>query len=388
MGRHYAPSPVQAVLRPGLGFAVQADCEAKLAKLSLERRAALDIGSGCTKLVVADVDVATGRCERVLTTQEVPVLYGVALRRAADGRLSEAVQAEGLKELGRLVQEAKALGCQHFAAVATEAFRRAPNGGEFVSRVKKEVGLSIRIIDQSLEARLGFSTAAAVSDVSAWDLISWDCGGASYQLVTAGADAAAGELSTHCGALGDAAATAALVELQGRSFAKTPSPNPVSLDEAEALVARLKERMPEPPAWLRGARGVVAIGGRNSMFALLADMLRAGAEANTKEDLPPRVLPGAEAEQCGGKGPRPDLPSTCTVTPAAAWAAVRASVDLSEQELARRWCWRPNTDPPSMVLPKLCLIIASLEKFQVESAQWKRTVGCCPGVLMADPVAA
>lgn len=375
-----------------LGLAAPVDCVAELVTASLERRAALDIGSGCTKLLVADVDTANGRCVRVVTTQEVPVLYGVDLRRSADGRLSEAVQARGLAELGRLVREAKALGSKRLAAVATEAFRRAPNGSEFVSRIKKEVGLEIRIIDQRLEARLGFCTAAAVSDVSAGDLISWDCGGASYQLVMAGPDAAAGEYSAYCGALGDAVATAALVELQGRSFAEVPSPNPVSLPEAEALVQRLQERMPEPPAWLRGARGVVAIGGRNSMFALLADMLRADAE-----DVPIGALPDSEAKKrldmaeqgrgkCDGEGP--DLPTACAVSLAAAWAAVRANVGLSEEELARRWCWRPNSDPPSMVLPKLCLIIASLTKFEIETAQWRRTVGCCPGVLVAGPLPA
>jgi len=339
----------------------------------VERRAAFDIGSGTTKLLVAEVDVEAKRCVRVVFTRERPVLYGVDARRTG-GRLSEDVQQEGLAVLRSLLQDAEKAQAHTVVGVATEVFRRTSNGSEYVARISEELGLPVRVVDQSVEALLGFRTAGAISKIPESELVMWDCGGGSFQLV-ASPPAGGEQLRMHLGAFGDAVVTAMLVEMQGRSFAAKQSPNPVSNKEACDLISLLLERLPTAPSWLKGSQGVVAIGGRNSMFFLLADMVNSGvcdAFVNG-EDLGTVQV---DSDNC---------PESCELTAAAAKAAIKAAAGCSEDDLAKQWCWRPNSDPPAMVLPKLCLIAASLESFGISSFVWSRTVGNCPGIAISEP---
>jgi len=309
-------------------------------------------------------------------TRERPVLYGVDAKRTG-GILSDGVQEEGLAVLRSLLEDVKKSQAQSVVGVATEVFRRASNGSEFVARIREELGLPVRVVDQSVEALLGFRTAGAISKIPESELVMWDCGGGSFQLVAAPADGET-QLRMHLGAFGDAVVTAMLVEMQGRSFAAKQSPNPVSNKEACDLVSRLLERLPTAPSWLKGSQGVVAIGGRNSMFFLLADMIHSGVcdafAANGEEE----DLGSVQVDNDGS-------PESCELTAAAAKAAIKAAAGCSEEELAQRWCWRPNSDPPAMVLPKLCLIVASMESFGITSFSWSRTVGNCPGICISEP---
>jgi len=101
----------------------------------VQRRAAFDIGSGSTKLMIADVDVETGAISGpiVLGTERT---VKFALDWKKNGVLSDEVQEAGLKALHGLRTEVLAAGCTAYAAVATEVFRKAPNGAAFLQRVR------------------------------------------------------------------------------------------------------------------------------------------------------------------------------------------------------------------------------------------------------------
>lgn len=336
----------------------------------LERRLAIDIGSGCTKMMVADVDIETQCVVTVVLTQEVPVLYGMDSKKNSDGCLSEAVQQDGLETLKKMLIEASAFEPKKSTAIATEVFRRAPNGRDFARRISKELGIFVSVIDQTQEARLGLSTAAALASVPREELIMWDCGGSSFQWVARDVmHSAEGELNMLLGALGDAVATALLVEIQGCHLMNKQTPNPATLEEAEELVKRLKERMPTAPQWLLGSKGVVAIGGRNSLCFLMADMLLSKAVV---------------ADGASSIGDQDGDPMACTITVPCVVNALGQVVDKTDEILQEKWCWRSNSDPPSMVAPKLCLIKASMEHFGLQSIQWRRTAGSCSGILISD----
>lgn len=336
----------------------------------LERRLAIDIGSGNTKLMVADVDMERLCVVKVLITREVPVLYGIDSKRNSDGCLSEAVQQEGLKALQALLAEAAAFEPIKSTAVATEIFRRAPNGKDFARRISEELGILVSVIDQTQEALLGLRTAAALAPIPLDELVMWDCGGCSFQWVSHDPTRNMNsELNMLLGDLGDSVATALLVEIQGCSLKEKKTPNPTTLEEAQELVKRLKERMPIAPNWLHGSRGVVAIGGRNSLCFLMADMLLSGTVLADGAD--------SVADQEGN-------PIACTITMGCVLAALEVVVEQSDETLYKQWCWRLNSDPPSMVVPKLCLILASMERFNLESIAWRRTVGSCSGILISD----
>ena len=72
------------------------------------RRAAFDIGSGYTKMLVADVkDGAI--VGRVVLETEVKLSYKVDAQQSSDGSLSEAIQAEGLACFRELTAKALTL---------------------------------------------------------------------------------------------------------------------------------------------------------------------------------------------------------------------------------------------------------------------------------------
>lgn len=335
-----------------------------------ERRLAIDIGSGNTKLMVADVDMERQCVVKILMTREVPVLYGIDSKQNSNGCLSEAVQQEGLKTLKVMLAEAAAFEPSQSTAVATEVFRRAPNGVDFARRISEELGIFVSVIDQTQEARLGLRTAAALAPIPLGELIMWDCGGCSFQWVSHGpTHDVDGELNMLLGDLGDSVATALLVEIQGCGLKTKKTPNPATLADAQELVKVLKERMPVAPSWLHGAGGVVAIGGRNSLSFLMADMLLSGTV----------VADGAD-----GVADQDGTPMACTITVGSVLAALEVVIDQSDETLHEQWCWRLNSDPPSMVVPKLCLILASMERFDLQSILWRRTVGSCSGILISD----
>ncbi len=67
--------------------------------------------------------------------------------------------------------------------VATEACRAASNGTEFVARVARDIGLELDIVDRETEATLAASGCAALADNQARNVLLFDIGGGSSELV-------------------------------------------------------------------------------------------------------------------------------------------------------------------------------------------------------------
>lgn len=56
--------------------------------------------------------------------------------------------------------------------------------------------------------------------------------------------------------------------------------------------------------------------------------------------------------------------------------AVARVVDQSDEALAAAWCTHPRSDPPSLVVPKLCLLLAVMEGLKMQSVRYIPAVGC------------
>lgn len=314
----------------------------------LRRRAAFDIGSGATKLMVADVELGPpARIVDVHFAQEVPVGFMMALRQSGDGTLSSAIQDQGMEVMRALVAKCQELGvgAGSRCAVATEVFRKASNGADYLRRVKEELGLEAPIVTQDAEARLGFLTAVALQGRPEDEVVCWDSGGGSFQMTSADPDG--GPLRTFLGPLGSGNSLAMLVEeVQGRSFAEHPSPNPVSDADAAALVVKMKACLSEPPPWLRGAL-VTAIGGPNSMFQLAADVLGSSTYA------------GDSVREALGR-----------------------LIGRTDDDLAASYCQGGNREPPSLCVSKLCLLLAVMEHCGVAEVSFQQAIGSCAGLLI------
>lgn len=146
-----------------------------------QRIAAIDIGSNSIRQIVADVS-ADGTIRVVDEMKAAPRLGAdISDARALDEtHMNEAVEA-----LARMATLARQLGAKRIEAVATSAVRDAANGAAFLSRVRKEAGLRVRLLDGDEEARLAFRSALAHFELGVGRSVVMDIGGGSLELALA-----------------------------------------------------------------------------------------------------------------------------------------------------------------------------------------------------------
>lgn len=111
-----------------------------MVRTRVERRAAFDIGSGSSKMQISDVEISSSQETAVIIStlfgQERPVSFGADFIKSIDGTLSDSIQEYGLTVIQNLKDEALRQGCTSFSAVATEVFRKATNGNQYLDKVR------------------------------------------------------------------------------------------------------------------------------------------------------------------------------------------------------------------------------------------------------------
>jgi exopolyphosphatase/guanosine-5'-triphosphate,3'-diphosphate pyrophosphatase len=169
-------------------------------------RIALDIGSGSTKAQSGIVDVCTQTyLGTVAKLKSIPLQFKENLNRPgsdknfsveildqAESKISEAVSKLASDTHQALLNqpewsEYKALAESQFevSGAATEAFRQAGNTAEFVRRMSQH-HVQVNVLSQQDEGRIGFISAMvklSSRHVSPSQMISWDIGGGSLQMV-------------------------------------------------------------------------------------------------------------------------------------------------------------------------------------------------------------
>lgn len=94
----------------------------------------------------------------------------------------EAMDA-GLSALTRFLKMARLKGIGRIRAVATSAVREAHNGGDFVERVRNELGLDLHVLSMAEEARLIYLAVRHAVNLGEEDDLICDIGGGSVELV-------------------------------------------------------------------------------------------------------------------------------------------------------------------------------------------------------------
>jgi len=140
--------------------------------------AALDLGTNNCRLLVAR---PTADGFRVVDAFSRIIRLGEGV--AASGRISEAAIMRAVEALLVCRQKMRARGVGRARLIATAACRAAANGEEFRSRVAKEAGLELEIIDSAAEARLAATGCTELFDPAASGIILFDIGGGSSELV-------------------------------------------------------------------------------------------------------------------------------------------------------------------------------------------------------------
>lgn len=307
-------------------------------------RVALDVGSGSLKATAAEVDAQAGKIHKIVYAKDFSVPLKMDMEIRGQPYFSERIQQVALDTLAKLQHDLSKYQLDEWSGIATEASRQSQNAQELYDKIYKELGINIRIITQTEEGRLGFSTAAAASGIPTAQLVSLDSGSASFQVTTE----IDGQLEIVEGQLGNTPALAVLVsEMRNQKVDGVTSPNPVTLDEAVQMNNILKQRIPKLSDAFKTKLAhpdtvIVGFGAPTHIFGVAE--LALGKSAFTREEL---------------------------------WSAIVEHCGLRDEQLGR-------FHKPSVVLIRLILLHSYMEGLGINKITTCYSNGSCEGLLV-DP---
>jgi exopolyphosphatase/guanosine-5'-triphosphate,3'-diphosphate pyrophosphatase len=140
--------------------------------------AALDLGTNSCRMLIATPDA--GRL-KVIDAFAKSVRLGSGLERT--GHLSRGAIGRTLAALEVCAEKLQRYRVDNVRLVATEACRRARNGGHFLARAARETGLKLEVIRPEEEARLAVISCAPLVSPRAEQVLVFDIGGGSTELI-------------------------------------------------------------------------------------------------------------------------------------------------------------------------------------------------------------
>jgi exopolyphosphatase/guanosine-5'-triphosphate,3'-diphosphate pyrophosphatase len=230
----------------------------------VERRAIFDVGSGSTKLKLADVNFCESKILRVVFEQARAVDFASDHSASPKGVLSSAVRAAGKKAIAELYSQAKVYEPKKTIAIMTGVFRKAVNANSFRSQLQNKFGFSFRIVTQELEGRYGFESVRASQNLEASALVVWDIGASTQQFISKRGDVFLMDLK-------DVASVGfkerVIREVHKKNPKKVKSPNPLGEERAapalllsrslaKKMSADMKFKLAEPGVRVVGIGGV------------------------------------------------------------------------------------------------------------------------------------
>ena len=141
--------------------------------------AALDLGTNNCRLLVAQPARRGGF--RVIDAFSRIIRLGEGV--AASRRLSEAAIERTIEALKVCADKMRQHRVERAGLIATEACRLADNAPQFLSRVRTETDLDIKVVSREAEARLAVSGCASLIDASSDLVLVFDIGGGSSELI-------------------------------------------------------------------------------------------------------------------------------------------------------------------------------------------------------------
>jgi len=140
--------------------------------------AALDLGTNNCRLLIAEP--ARHGTFRIVDAFSRIVRLGEGI--ASQGRIAEAAIERTLDALQVCAGRMRRRRVTHIRAIATEACRRASNGGEFLTRALAETGIALEVISPAEEARLAVAGCTPLLDPDRRRALVFDIGGGSTEL--------------------------------------------------------------------------------------------------------------------------------------------------------------------------------------------------------------
>lgn len=229
----------------------------------LENRATIDIGSGSSKILVATVNTCIQKIEKILHQDSASLKFKEALNTNQNS-LPDTLLQQTIQTLKAWKKDYKKWNVTSYQAVATEVFRQARNGTDFIVQISQATEIPIQIIDQTEEAKLGFWSAIASSSKSVHEVVVWDIGGGSMQMISYDPD---GDYNLYMGKMASVSFKDLILKKKASSV-RARTPNPLGTKWASQSV-KLAERfaVDHVPAKIKTEiqnKKVVGIGGVHS----------------------------------------------------------------------------------------------------------------------------
>jgi exopolyphosphatase/guanosine-5'-triphosphate,3'-diphosphate pyrophosphatase len=225
------------------------------------RLAAIDVGSNSIHMIVAQADSDGG----VTTLWRMKEPVGLGRMSFPSRRLSRDAIDRAVNVLGRFQQAAKLRQAEKIVAVATSAVREASNGGDLIERVKRELGLYVRVVSARDEARLIYLAVRHAVPLGEQPHFIMDIGGGSVEFIVGDSKKAALLESRKLGA--------------SRMSARFVSTDPISTEQKKALRRHYERELVPLCAAIEKLHPVKAIGTSGTMENLAA-MCAAGGDSN------------------------------------------------------------------------------------------------------------
>lgn len=202
-------------------------------------RAAIDIGSGATKLRVAEINLKTHKIEKILVNASFPVQYQEQLSKSPNNTFDDQVMQTGVEAIKKSEEVASQYHAQKIIAVATASFRKAANSQQFIDRIYKETGVRVYVIDQELEGKLAFNAVLSQGNYDPMKLIVWDIGGGSLQLTALNNR---GDYQIFRGEIASIHFKNMVIQdIQRKDINQVTTPNPMKVEEIQQALGKARE---------------------------------------------------------------------------------------------------------------------------------------------------
>lgn len=166
-----------------LGF-VFSGCQSFKKQDCVENRLAFDFGSGTLKAKAAEINVCKGLVLKSLYETQVKSNFKEDIKSSGPAKLiSELSVDNSISFVRKVLEETRSFSISKTIAVGTAALREAKNSADLVAKVKQVTGVEVVVIDQDEEARLGYLSVLSLEKYHGKNLLVWDIGGGSQQLI-------------------------------------------------------------------------------------------------------------------------------------------------------------------------------------------------------------
>jgi exopolyphosphatase/guanosine-5'-triphosphate,3'-diphosphate pyrophosphatase len=143
------------------------------------RLAAIDVGSNSIHMIVAQADADGG----ITTLWRLKEPVGLGRMSFPCRRLSNESMDRAIAVLARFQQQAQQRQAEKTIAVATSAIREATNGGDFIERARRELGMVVKVVSAREEARLIYIAVRHAMNLKNEPHLIIDIGGGSVEFI-------------------------------------------------------------------------------------------------------------------------------------------------------------------------------------------------------------